>query len=150
MWSNRPIRNALQRTKCSRLIKWAQGRGRLTFMAWRARQRNLHRYTPEIQDLLHHPQCNGVVSHGVQFGGLWVFANHTLKTLVCFTLVCFHAQIVVHAGNICTWQSSYDDYQKTRRPPNSAPCGDQDGAGSGIACVCLWGLVNRPLLNLGP
>ena len=23
--------------------------------------------------------CNGVVSHGAQFGGLWVFANHILK-----------------------------------------------------------------------
>ena len=24
--------------------------------------------------------CNGVVSHGAQFGSLWVFANHTRKS----------------------------------------------------------------------
>ena len=59
--------------------------------------------------------CNGVVSHGAQFVGLQVFADHTSKkkkrkakqmrsrslpAVQCFVHVCLHAQIALHAGNI--------------------------------------------------
>ena len=54
--------------------------------------------------------CNGVVSHGAEFGGLQVFAAtshakltqnkcvHDLRAIRHFAFVCLHAQIAVHAG----------------------------------------------------
>ena len=41
----------------------------------------------------------------------------------------------------------YFDYGKTRKPPNSAPCRDQDGAGSGISGVYLW-VIAKILITL--
>ena len=49
--------------------------------------------------------CNGTVSHGVQFGGLRVFAKINVKQmLTIFTrcaafCACLHTQIALHAGN---------------------------------------------------
>ena len=52
---------------------------------------------------------------------------------------CFHAQPAVHAINLRTWRTTIIFITgKTRRPPNWAPCQDQDGAGSGISGVYLW------------
>ena len=62
-----------------------------------------HRYRGEIPDFYTAP-CNGVVSHGAQFGDLRVFADHKRKTnaLTIFVQLllacdCFHAQPAVYA-----------------------------------------------------
>ena len=38
----------------------------------------VHRYTPEIPDLLYRVMASSAM-HGAQFGGLWVFADQALK-----------------------------------------------------------------------
>ena len=89
--------------------------------------------------------CNGVISHGAQFGNLWQKANakqmcsRSLRAVWLLTWDCLHAQTTVRAGNSLTWQTTIILITvKTRRPPNWAPCGDQDGVGSGISGVYLW------------
>ena len=92
--------------------------------------------------------CNGVVSQGAEFGGLRVFADHTRKSkcktntftifascTVFLCVFCLHA----HAGNTRTSRTTIILITaKTPRPPNWAPCQDQDGTGSGISPLYLW------------
>ena len=59
------------------------------------------------------------------------------------THFCLHSHTAVHAGNTCTYKLQTMIILitgKTRRPPNWAPCRNQDGAGSGIFDVylCLY------------
>ena len=101
----------------------------------------------EIPDFIYHP-CNGVVSHGAQFGGLQVFADHTRKSkgttnvfmnFARFMYVCLHTQTYVHAGCTHSWKTMIILIMgKTRRLPIWAPCRDQDGTGSGISGVQNW------------
>ena len=66
------------------------------------------------------PTCNGIVSHGAQIWGLWVFADHTCKkkkthakqmhprssrAVQRFMRVYLHAQTTVDAGDIRTWRT---------------------------------------------
>ena len=58
--------------------------------------------------------CNGVVSHGAQFGGLWIFADlackkqmqnqcvHDLCTMRCFTHVLSSHSDNSRCSDICT------------------------------------------------
>ena len=63
----------------------------------------------------------------------------SLRAVRRFTRVYLHAQTAVDAGDIRTWQTMVILISgKTWRPPNWAPCRNQDGAGSGISCVYLW------------
>ena len=65
--------------------------------------------------------------------------SQSLSGVQRFTLVCLQAQIVVYAGTTHTQQTMVTLITgKTRRPPNSAPCRDQDGTGSGIFGVYQW------------
>ena len=85
--------------------------------------------------------CNGIVSYGAQFGGLWVFVHHTCKNK-CKKM---HSRSSHAMQRFCTCVPSrsdhctcrkhthlmshdYFDYGETQRPPNSAQCLDQDGA----------------------
>ena len=85
--------------------------------------------------------CNGVVSHGAQFGGLC--RPHTQKYTQnkCVSDLCTPCGILrlfvimLRSGYIRTWRTTVT--RKTWRPPNSAPSWDQDGVGSGI----WWSLV---------
>ena len=87
-----------------------------------------HRYTTEIPDF-YTTLCNGVVSYGAKFGGLWVFANHTRKSKCVhdllaqrFTLGCLHAHTAVHAVNpIHLTNHDYFDYRKNLKTPKLSP-----------------------------
>ena len=63
------------------------------------------------------PQCNGFISHGAQFGGLWAFANHT-RTAQHLCVFCLHAHTAVHAGNTHFTNHDYFDYGKNPKTLN--------------------------------
>ena len=98
--------------------------------------------------------CNGVLSHGAQFGGLQVFADHSCKNIrkanasMIFTChavfyVCFSVLSSLSDSSRCRHEHlmncDYFDYEKKKlKTPNLSPCWDKDGAGSGITGLYLW------------
>ena len=90
-------------------------------------------------------QCNGVVSHGGQFGGLRVFADHirknTRKTNVftifarraAFALACLHAQIAVHMHPT---NRDYFDYGKNPKTPQIQPYARIKMAQGSLVYIC--------------
>ena len=78
--------------------------------------------------------CNGIISHGAQIGGIWVFANHTrnnkakqmhlrsLRTMRCF-YACLSSQSDCSRlrGYTHLTNHSYFDYTKIPKTPNLSP-----------------------------
>ena len=85
--------------------------------------------------------CNGIISHGAQFGGLWVFADHTKANAQSmhpwsFTRVLSSSSDHNRCSDIGTWRTA--DTLINLKIPNSSPMPDKNGAGSGISGVYLW------------
>ena len=90
------------------------------------------------------PTCNGIISHGAQIGGIWVFADHTCKNKHKTNASTIFGYVYLHAQNRnrCRWHThltnhGYFDYGKKMSTPIWAPCRDQNGAGFGISLVYL-------------
>ena len=100
-------------------------------------------YIPEIPDFLNAP-CNGVISHGAQFRGLRVFANHTWKSkrktnafMIFPRCAAFYACLPSRSYCNTSWYRTHLQTKIiliTGKPED--PQG-QDGAGSGISGVYL-------------
>ena len=111
-----------------------------------------HRYTPEIPDLLLPPCVMASSAMALNFGVFRflptthaeIHAKQMRSRSLCavrrFALVSHRAQIAVQTHRT---NHGYFDYGKTRRSPNSVPCQDQDGAGSGIPGLYLWLLLMK-------
>ena len=77
--------------------------------------------------------CNGVVSHGAQFGVFGFLPttyakinakqmrSRSLPAVRRCALVCLHAQIALHAGNIDTWWTTVIEYWKSPKTPKIQP-----------------------------
>ena len=91
--------------------------------------------------------CNGVISHGAQIGGIWVFADHTCghkhkqnaSTIFARRLGFY---VCLSSCSNCSTYLSWGIMviliaRKTRIPPIWAPCRDKNGADSGISLVHL-------------
>ena len=104
----------------------------------------IHTYIQGRSQTSYTATYNGVVSHGAQIGGLWVFADHTRKnkcetgvSTIFTRCAAFYVFLFVDAGDICTWGATVILITgKTQRPPIWAPCRNKkkikNGAGLGI------------------
>ena len=81
-------------------------------------------------------QCNGIVSHGTQFGGSLVFRGPHTKT----NAKQMHLGSCVPCGIVRLFDLIT---RKPGRPPILALYQDKDGAGSGISGIYLWDLPNQ-------
>ena len=101
-------------------------------------------------------KCNGVISHGVQIEGLWVFTDHTCKnkhktnaSTIFARRAAFYACLSLHSdGSRCRWHTHltkrrYFDYRKNPKTPNLSPCQNQDGAGFGISIYIYDLCINK-------
>ena len=92
------------------------------------------------------PLCDGVVSHGAEFGFCQPHAQKYTQNKCVHDLwapcgVLHFFVIMLRSQFICIWWTTVILITgKTRRPQNSAACWDQDGTGSGIPIsgLHLW------------
>ena len=97
-------------------------------------------------------QCNGVLSQGVQTGGLRVFADHTRKKQMenkCTHNLCAPCDVLRIFNFTLRLQYMQVAYapdepllfwlrEKLEDPKFEPTCWDKNGAGSGISLVYLW------------
>ena len=101
-------------------------------------------FTTDIHQRSYTTLCYGVVSRRVQFGSHWVSVQNRMQNKYVYDL-CSGCSILrlfvftLRLRYIHTWWTMIILITgKTRRPANSVPCWDQDGACSGIPGLYLW------------